>query len=131
MPFEYNITEEDLQHFRFYDIIGTTDSDLNTNRIYDKMLPNHAYAIVPLNSGTYTFKAKSTTLEKKLENRIISTFESESYTYEFHQTYKSTERSTIDTPYDVHAMSGGATGIIRPGNSIPSYRWYFIKIPKS
>ena len=130
MPFDYTISEEDRQNFQFYIITSMTDSEIHYDQIYDKMLANTPYLIKPLNTGTYTFKAKNVILEKQIDNRIVLSLDSDSYTNTFYQTYKSTNKSDIDTSYKAYAMSGGTYVEIK-SNGPSSYRWYFIKVPKS
>jgi hypothetical protein len=130
MPFDYTMSEEDLLNFEFYEVSYADDSLVHLHRIYEKMLANQPCAIKPLNVGTYIFKAKNVELDKKINNRITYSIDSDSYIYNFYQTYNPTDRSEIDTTYDVYAMGGGGYNKITSG-TVPSYRWYFIKVPKS
>lgn len=131
MPFDYTMSEEDKQNFQFYRIDHMTDSNIYQDQIYDKMLANTPYMIKPLNVGTYTFKAKNITLEKQINDEIICSFDSDSFINNFYQTYKQVYRSEIDTNYDVYVMSGGTFNRLTQSAFVPSYRWYFIRIPKS
>ena len=146
VPFDYNITEEDLENFDFYKFhmisASSSSGNANVNNVNTayihlqqitasgtKLRGNSPYVIVPKNTGEFTFTMEGDNL-KLLKPNNNSAFQmmSADFYYDFYGTYDSYGASKAKEWF---AMSSGKLSPNASASAkVQQYRWVLKLTPR-
>ena len=139
VPFDYTITEEDLENFTFYKINmianapeageASEASDdvwvfLNEMNAGDVVRGNKPYIFMPKAEDSYVFTAENTEMKAKTSDMLLQTATTTA-TYSFYGTYESITLSPSDVHRDYYIGSSGKLSYPSARNiALRPYRWY-------